>query len=101
LGWLAAAVVESTWLVHATKKRLELRLSNALILPITIGCIASGVGWVISDTGGDIRSGLAGGSISVALYVAGLFVFRRALLIDAARFIAGSLRATRVELAAT
>lgn len=102
LGWLAAAVIESVLLVRATKKWLELRLAKGLILPIAIGCTSSAVGWIVSDTsGGDLRSGLAGGVTSVALYVVGLLVFRRALLIDAVRFFAGSLRATRIELATT
>ena len=102
IGMVAAAVIESILLVRAARKWLVLRLAKVLIVPVAIGCAASALGWVVSDVGGgDLWSGVAGGVTSVALYVVGLFVFRRALLFDAASFFVTSLRATRVELAAT
>jgi O-antigen/teichoic acid export membrane protein len=101
VGWLAASAIESVLLVRATRRWVELRLTGGLIPPIAIGCAAAAVGWVVANAGGgELRSGLAGGITSVTLYVAALLVLRRGLLVDAARFFAGSLRATRVQLAA-
>ena len=101
IGWLIAAVVESVLLVRSTKKRLELRLAKSLIAPLSIGCASASVGWFLAQSGGaDIRSGLVGGAASVTVYIVGLLAFRRALLFDAVRFFARSLRATRTELTA-
>jgi O-antigen/teichoic acid export membrane protein len=94
LGWLAAAVAQAVALGHATRKWTYVRVFDPLVAPVVVGVVSAGVGWLIADrAGGDIVSGLAGGACSVLCFHAGLFLFRRKLLYETFRFVAGSMRA--------
>jgi O-antigen/teichoic acid export membrane protein len=94
LGLLISSVVDAVLLRRATLRWIDVRLVRPLLLTVLIGVVSGGAGWLIADRGGaDLLSGLAGGACSILLFQAGLFVFRRKLLLETFRFVARSMRA--------
>ena len=94
LGWLAAGITEGWMLGRGTRRWIDVDLVGPLFPPVAAGIVAGALGWSVARfLGSDLASGLGGGVLAVACYLLGLFVLRRKLLYDTARFVQTSVRA--------
>jgi O-antigen/teichoic acid export membrane protein len=94
LGWFISAVVQAVVLGRATLKWTQVRLVRPLLVPVAVGVISAGIGWMVADLGGeDLWSGVAGGACSVVCFQVGLLILGRELLYETFRFVARSMRA--------
>jgi hypothetical protein len=92
IAWSVAAAVEAVLLVRGARPHARLRLLPSLAAPLLVGVVAAGAGWTLSvELGRHLWSGLLGGALAVAVFAVGLLVFRRAVLLDAARLAARSV----------
>jgi polysaccharide transporter, PST family len=93
LGWLVSCIVDAVMLGRATERRTHAHLARPLIVPLSAGVVAAVAGWVVADVGGaDLRSGLAGGACSAAVFVIGLLLFRANLVTETFRFARAAIR---------
>jgi polysaccharide transporter, PST family len=93
IAWFVSSTVEAIVLGRATVQRTDAHLVRPLIVPLTVGIVAAATGWLVADVGGaDLLAGLAGGAVSVLLFLAGLAVFQASLLRQTLRFGVQALR---------
>ena len=94
LGWCASALAESWVLTQGVQRWTRARVVQAVSGPIVLGIVASTLGWLVAELGGKtLLSGVAGGVLASLLFLLGLLVFRRALLLETYRFAGQSMRA--------
>jgi polysaccharide transporter, PST family len=94
LGWCASAMAESWVLTQGVQKWTRARVLQAVAGPIVLGIVASALGWLVAEFGGKtLLSGIAGGVLASVLFLLGLLVFRRKLLLETYRFAGQSMRA--------
>lgn len=94
IGALGSSMAEAVVLARSTRATVHVRLGHLVAVPAVIGTCAGAAGWFVSGLGGgSIWSGVLGGLVSAAGFLAGLLVFRRRLLLDSASFILSSVRA--------
>lgn len=99
VGWLAGATAQATVFERALRRHLRARVAPSLLIPTAIAAAAAGAGWIVSSSGdpGAVNA-VGGGSLALGLYLAGLFVFQRALLADTRSVAADMLRASFSDL---
>ena len=93
-GSLAGAVVDAAILGRAVGRRSSARPFRLMAVPLVLGIPAAGAGWLVTrELGNDFVAGLAGGSLAAVAYVAAVFVFRRATLVETVSLVLRSVRA--------
>jgi O-antigen/teichoic acid export membrane protein len=93
VGWAVGAAVEMVVLSHLIRRRMPLRLLPVLAVPIIVGLGSAAGGWLLSvHLGASLWAGMAGGALAVVAYGAGLALFQRAALVDAASLGVRSVR---------
>jgi hypothetical protein len=71
----------------------QARLVRPLVVPLFLGIVGGGGGWLLAEFGGrNLVSGLAGGACSVLVFIAGLAVLRASLLRETFHFALKSMR---------
>jgi O-antigen/teichoic acid export membrane protein len=94
LGWFGSALVEAALLIRATRRWTRPQVVRPLIVPVLAGVIAATLGWFLSAReGGDLVSGLLGGSCAVLCFVTALLLFERPRALETLRFMLASGRA--------
>jgi O-antigen/teichoic acid export membrane protein len=87
IGWLAGAMVYSAVLGRATAARTGARILRPLVAPVSLGGVAMGIGWLVTESGPEsLLSALYGGATALGVFLGALLVLRRELLVTTVRF---------------
>jgi O-antigen/teichoic acid export membrane protein len=96
LGWVASGVAEAAVLLRATNRRTSVRLIPTIGPSFAIGVSAASAGWIVADrAGADLLAAVAGGTLAVALFHAGLMLVHRPLMRQTYAMVTAGLRSTR------
>jgi O-antigen/teichoic acid export membrane protein len=94
LGEVAASLVGAHVLRRSMLHWAHVDVVRPLFVPVAAGVVSGGVGWLVADFGGgDLISGLAGGTCSTCLFLVLVTAFRRRLVYELFRFTLVSVRA--------
>lgn len=95
VGWLAAAVAQAAVFERALQLRTGGGVAAALAVPTATAALAAGVGWLASSSDApDAVAAALGAGIGEALYLGGLLIVERELVIELMRTTATALRAS-------
>lgn len=93
IGWIAGAAADAWTLARATKAHSGARVVHEVAVPVALGVAASGAGWALAVAGpANVLGALQGGAGALGVFLAGLWLFRRALLLETAGAAVHSLR---------
>jgi O-antigen/teichoic acid export membrane protein len=94
LGWLVSAIFEVIVLERALRRWTRVNLVRPLLGPMLLGIAASGLGWLVAVLGGaNLISGIVAGLLASAIFLAGMLVLRRPLVVETYRLGLRSMRA--------
>jgi peptidoglycan biosynthesis protein MviN/MurJ (putative lipid II flippase) len=93
IAWLAAAICFAFVLERSARRTVGARLVRPVVAPLLLAILASAAAWVVADMGGPslTKAGLSA-VFGEAIFLAGLFLVRRALLADMLGLAGRSLR---------
>jgi O-antigen/teichoic acid export membrane protein len=84
IGWMVASIVEAIVLTTRTRRHTPIDVVRHLALPAAVGAAAATLGWLAaSRLGPSLVSTVAGAAVAAAVYLVGMLVLRRRLLMDA------------------
>jgi O-antigen/teichoic acid export membrane protein len=83
VGWCAASLAESIVLSRRTNKHTPIKIFRQLWLPAALATAASAAGWIVASyMGHSFPSAVVGAGLTGAIYVAGMILLRRSLVLD-------------------
>lgn len=102
LAYVASALVESVFFVHAARQTTDFSIRTRLGIPVLLAMLSASCGWLVARwIGQDLAGALSSSTVAVAIFVLGLIAMRRTDLADARTLIARGLRGAVAAPAAT
>ena len=81
IGFCLACLAETLLFSRAIRARAGIGLVAPLLAPFVVFAVAAAIGWFIAHAlGPTLPSAVVAGAVGVGLYLAGMFILRRALL---------------------
>jgi O-antigen/teichoic acid export membrane protein len=92
LAWMAASCVDGLVLGRRAGQRTGAAIFRPLVTPLAIAVAGAAAGWFTAAGSTSFVWAVVGGAVAESVYLAGLTVFRRGLLVDAVKLTKQALR---------
>jgi O-antigen/teichoic acid export membrane protein len=93
IAYIASALVESLFFVHAARQTTNFKVGYRLAAPVAVATVAGACGWLVARwIGPDLAGAIASSTVALGVFVAGLAAIDRDDLADAWTLLARGIR---------